>query len=166
MVHLPHREPTLLFLGVIRLQPQAPLTVAFVHAQRPYCTPCKQEYLSTAADYLLNSSHGRPIEDIKGIWVASDDPNVAGEIRANASKYFPNVERDSIVWVSDGVEGGPETSGVATYSTSQVNLWQNKVPTCHRPNHWKASTNVLHMKETTSMPHPYDLSYPLTLTKY
>lgn len=76
--------------------------------------------MSRASEYLLNSSDARQIDDIKGIWVASDTARVVDEVRKHASKYFPSVELHHIISVSNGVEGGPETIGVTTYSDKQV----------------------------------------------
>lgn len=79
------------------------------------CTPLvyRQDYLAAAAEYLRNTEGATPVEEIKGIWVASDDSSVLGEVQEHWSKYFPNVERDMIVWISgDG--------GVATHTNRQV----------------------------------------------
>lgn len=82
-----------------------------------------QAYLSAAVEYIQggDAEDGLSIEDIKGIWVASDDPSAVEEVRAVAPMYLPNVDNSSIVCVSGGVEGGPDQDGVQTYSSHQVN---------------------------------------------
>lgn len=65
---------------------------------------------------------------IRGIWVASDDPYVIDEVRQIYHLYFPYVEPELIVWVSDGVQGALETTGVATHSSRQVTKVQVDAP--------------------------------------
>lgn len=60
------------------------------------------------------------IESIKALWIASDDPHVIDEARKAYPRYFPNVEPELIVWVSQGVEGALETVGFATHTTGKV----------------------------------------------
>lgn len=74
----------------------------------------------------MSTSHPGEIADIKGIWVASDTAQVVDEVRAHASKYFPNVELRNIVSISNGVEGGPEMLSVPTFSENQVRYWQER----------------------------------------
>ncbi|CAM9831289.1 unnamed protein product, partial [Sphacelaria rigidula] len=87
-----------------------------------------EDFLSAAVSYLQNQTHVAQAQDhrqtiaasvdgIQGIWVASDDPNAVGEVRAVAHNYFPNVLLENIVWVGNGVKDGPETPGV-TYKTT------------------------------------------------
>lgn len=73
-----------------------------------------KEYLSAALKHLNDRERhgGDGAKDIKGIWVASDSQNAVREVRALASQYFPNVSKESIVWISGGSDGGP----VATHS--------------------------------------------------
>ena len=52
------------------------------------------------------------VDGIKAIWVASDDPDVVHEVRFLAPAYFPNVLREAIVYVSDGVTGGSNTKRI------------------------------------------------------
>lgn len=41
------------------------------------------------------------VHDIKGIWVASDGKNVASEVKTLFAEFFPNVELERIVWISN-----------------------------------------------------------------
>ena len=79
-----------------------------------------QEYLAAAVDYLNEDDSRIPVDDVKGIWVASDDYTMADEVSALAHTYFPNVDSNAIVWVAGGVPGGAETSGVFTHTNQQV----------------------------------------------
>lgn len=81
----------------------------------------RQKYLSSAVESMLLSEDGLNwVNSIKGLWIASDDPRAIDEVREVYPGYFPNVEPDLIVWVSEGVEGALETSGVETHSSKQV----------------------------------------------
>lgn len=71
-----------------------------------------ERYLASAAEYLRSTEGVTPVEEIEGIWVASDDSSVVDEVKEHWSKYFPNVNEDKIVWISgDG--------GVATHTNRQ-----------------------------------------------
>lgn len=75
-----------------------------------------QEYLAAAAEYFLNSNGTKSVDEIEGIWLASDDSGVVDEVRTLCPKYFPNVrDPENIIWVS-------AYAGVATYSNRQVLL--------------------------------------------
>eukprot|EP00904_Undaria_pinnatifida_P006339 jgi/Undpi1/2835/HiC_scaffold_14.g06212.m1 len=78
-----------------------------------------EEYLAAAVDYLNEDDSRIPVDDVKGIWVASDDYTMADEVSALAHTYFPNVDSNAIVWVAGGVPGGAETSGVFTHTNQQ-----------------------------------------------
>lgn len=77
--------------------------------------------MAAGVEFMLHSKGGHAWHGtIKGIWVASDDPNVIDEVRQLYPLYFPYVEPELIFWVSDGVQGALETKGVATHSSRQV----------------------------------------------
>ena len=57
-----------------------------------------EEYLMEAKKSVNN------IDEIKGIWVASDDMNVINEVRDLSSTYFPNVLKENIIYTtSEGI---------------------------------------------------------------
>jgi len=57
-----------------------------------------EEYLMEAKKYVNN------IDEIKGIWVASDDMNVINEVRDLSSIYFPNILKENIIYAtSEGI---------------------------------------------------------------
>ena len=60
------------------------------------------------------------VEDIKGIWVASDDPAALDEVRAVAPAIFPNVDNSTIFWAAGGVPDGPAVATVKTRTDKQV----------------------------------------------
>lgn len=70
--------------------------------------------------YLESDDCDLTVEDIKGIWVASDDRQVVDRVREIAPSYLPNVTSDSIFWASGGVEGGPDISQTATRTDREV----------------------------------------------
>ncbi|CAM9114923.1 unnamed protein product [Laminaria digitata] len=78
-----------------------------------------EKFLAAAVSYLEHQPSGMSVAAIKGIWVASDDAAVVGEVRTLADKYFPSVRSEDIVLAADGVPGGPETSPVTTHSDIQ-----------------------------------------------
>ncbi|CAM9461762.1 unnamed protein product, partial [Laminaria digitata] len=78
-----------------------------------------EEYLAAAVNYLEEDASRTPVDEIRGIWVASDDLTMADEVRTLAHTYFPNVLSEAIVFVAGGVPGGVETSGVATHTNKQ-----------------------------------------------
>lgn len=41
------------------------------------------------------------VNDIKGIWVSSDDKQVVSDVKESFAEFFPNVELERIVWISD-----------------------------------------------------------------
>ena len=65
--------------------------------------------------YLEDETATTGVDDIKGIWVASDSPEIADEVRTLAPAYFPNVPREAIVYVGHGLAG-------SSYSTVQVSF--------------------------------------------
>lgn len=80
-----------------------------------------QQYLATGAESMLRSEAGiNWVRSIKGIWIASDDPDAVDEVREVYPRFFPNVESELIVWASAGVEGALETRRVVTHSDRQV----------------------------------------------
>lgn len=81
-----------------------------------------QEYLEAASAYLRGGNHAddAAIEAIKGVWVASDDPSVVMELRGLVHRYFPNVDEENVVYISDGEKQGTGTTGVNTYTDDQV----------------------------------------------
>lgn len=70
--------------------------------------------------YLEEEESELNVEDIKGIWVASDDDSVVQRLREVAPSYLPNVDTSNIYWASRGVEGGPEIFRTATYTSKAV----------------------------------------------
>lgn len=81
--------------------------------------PC-EEYLSTAVAYLKGDESELNVEDIRGIWIASDDPEVVGKVKELAPGYFPNVQNSAIFWASGGVDGGPEILRTATRTDKET----------------------------------------------
>lgn len=79
-----------------------------------------KEYLDAAVAYLEGEESQLNVEDIKGIWVASDDDRVVEIIKALAPSYLPNVDNSTIYWASGGVEGGPELGRMATRTDKAV----------------------------------------------
>lgn len=79
-----------------------------------------QEYLASAVNHLEEDSSRTSVNEIRGIWVASDDMTMVDEVRTLAHTYFPNVSGEAIVCVAGGVPGGVETSGVFTHTNQQV----------------------------------------------
>ena len=71
-------------------------------------------------DYLDGGESELNVEDIRGIWVASDDSGVVERIKEIAPSYLPNVESNAIFWASGGVEGGPEILRTATRTDKEV----------------------------------------------
>lgn len=51
-------------------------------------------YLKRAVEYLKKESR---IESVKGIWVASDDPDVISEVKDISHIYFPSIPKENIV---------------------------------------------------------------------
>lgn len=82
-----------------------------------------KEYLAAAVENLQNNTDGIPVDSIKGIWVASNDPSVLNKVRAIAVTYFPNVRGDTITMVSSGIPRGPHMDVVRTHTSRQV--WQD-----------------------------------------
>lgn len=71
-------------------------------------------------DYFEEESTPTKVDGIKAIWVASDDPGIVDEVRTIAPAYFPNVSSEAIAYVSNGVTGGANTTGVETFTKKQV----------------------------------------------
>ena len=71
-------------------------------------------------DYFEEHTTPTGVDGIKAIWVASDDRHIVDEVRTLAPAYFPNVINESIVYVANGVKGGSNTTGVHTYTETQV----------------------------------------------
>lgn len=82
------------------------------------CFP--QAYLAGAVRYLDQEANGISVDDIKGIWVASDDATVVDEVRTQAHWYFPSVLSEDIVYIAGGVPGAAQFSSVTTESKQQV----------------------------------------------
>lgn len=80
-----------------------------------------QTYVQRAAEHYDSGERGDTRrEDIRGIWVASDDPTALSEIQDIAPKYFPNVKKDNIVWISGGSVQKGSKPVVHTHSADQV----------------------------------------------
>lgn len=82
--------------------------------------PRAQEYLEAAVEFLEGDDSQLSVGDIKGIWVASDEPKVIAKVKQIAPDYLPNVSEDDIFWASGGVEGGPEIERTATRTDKEV----------------------------------------------
>ena len=76
--------------------------------------------MKAALDYFEEESTPTGVDDIKDIWVAPDDPSIVDEVITLAPMYFPNVLSEAIVYVANGVTGGPTTRGVDTVTKTQV----------------------------------------------
>lgn len=76
--------------------------------------------MKAAVDYFEEGTSTTGVDGIKAIWVASDDPDIVDEVHTLAPVYFPNVTSEAIVYVANGVTGGPNTRGVDTVTRSQV----------------------------------------------
>ena len=73
----------------------------FVSGNKLYPFVSLQEYLQAASSYMKNSTKATvSIEDIRGIWVSSDDESVMADVKETFSEFFPNVELEKIVWIS------------------------------------------------------------------
>lgn len=70
--------------------------------------------------YLDQEPNSTSVDAIKGIWVATDDATVMGEVRTLANAYFPSVHSEDIVFAAGGVPGGVQTSKITTHSVNQV----------------------------------------------
>lgn len=92
---------------------------------------CRKEYLSRAASALRQgvAGNGTSSDDIKGIWVSSDDPTVISEVKQLAADFFPNVGEANIIWISSrAVSGIPNRNGTiptATYAMVSPPLSMN-----------------------------------------
>lgn len=82
--------------------------------------PPPQEYLEAAVEFLEGDDSQLSVGDIKGIWVASDEPKVVTKVKEIARDYLPNVSEDDVFWASGGVEGGPEIERTATRTDKEV----------------------------------------------
>ncbi|CAB1104168.1 GT23 [Ectocarpus sp. CCAP 1310/34] len=79
-----------------------------------------EEYLETAVEFLEGNDSQLSVGDIKGIWVASDEPKVIAKVKQIAQDYLPNVSEGDIFWASGGVEGGPEIERTATRTDQET----------------------------------------------
>ncbi|CAM9141048.1 unnamed protein product, partial [Ascophyllum nodosum] len=60
-----------------------------------------QEYLRMASAYIYNSTEATiSVNDVRGIWVSSDDEEIVSAIKQSFVDFFPNVEPESVVWIS------------------------------------------------------------------
>ena len=61
-----------------------------------------QEYLEAARSYIMNPMGVNvSVEDIRGIWVCSDDDSVLSDVKQAFAEFFPNVELERILWISN-----------------------------------------------------------------
>ena len=66
----------------------------------------QQEYLEKARSYIQNSSEATvSVEDIKGIWVSSDDDQVILDVKESFAEFFPNVEPERVILISGRSSG-------------------------------------------------------------
>lgn len=72
---------------------------------------------------MEDGSNTANVEDIRGIWVASDDSTVVEKVKQLAPNYFPNVESSMIEWISGGVQGGPKSGKIATRGLNAVSRY-------------------------------------------
>ncbi|CAM9749390.1 unnamed protein product, partial [Ascophyllum nodosum] len=77
-----------------------------------------EEYFVAAESYIVRHSK-MSVEDIKSIWIASDDPAALDEVRAVAPAIFPNVDNSTVFWAAGGVPDGPAVSAVNTHTDNQ-----------------------------------------------
>lgn len=77
--------------------------------------------------YLENDGAELKVEDIRGIWVASEEREVVERIKKLTPKYFPNVDSGAILWASRGVEGGPKLRGKVTHTDDAVSRTRMRV---------------------------------------
>lgn len=75
------------------------------------------KYLEETNKNILN------VEDIGGIWVASDDSATVEKVKEIAPNYFPNVGNNTIYWITGGVQGGPERQETATHTDKAVSRY-------------------------------------------
>lgn len=68
-----------------------------------------EAYLEKAVEYYEQDSVSIGVNDLKAIWVASDDSKVIEEVQRTCHKYFPNISKDSIIYASNGINGGVKT---------------------------------------------------------
>ena len=64
--------------------------------------------MSRAKKYLEDdaSETRTSVDEIKSIWVASDDDDVVDQVKALATQYFPNVVPENVAWISGGGKDG------------------------------------------------------------
>ena len=73
----------------------------FVSGNKLYQFISLQEYLQAASSYIRHSTEATvSIEDIRGIWVSSDDESVISDVTKTFPEFFPNVEIERVVWIS------------------------------------------------------------------
>lgn len=68
-----------------------------------------KKYLENALDYLESINM---VDEMKGIWVASDDIDVVGEVRELVVDYFPNIPKNEIIYISSGFENEVTTHSI------------------------------------------------------
>ena len=57
--------------------------------------------MEKARSYIQNSTEATvKVDDIRGIWVSSDDSQVIFDAKESFAQYFPNVERERVVCAS------------------------------------------------------------------
>lgn len=104
-----------------------------------------QDYLEAARNHLEDdTATGRtPVDEIKSIFVASDDENAVNEVRALVSEFFPNVEPENITWISgEGTDGTVQTRSKLEVRKSPTvcsttYLWYTVIPLiCSKPRVW------------------------------
>eukprot|EP00903_Cladosiphon_okamuranus_P013102 g12221.t1 len=63
-----------------------------------------EEYFKAAAKYLHDAARqGQAATDISGVWLSSDDRSVLAEVQEIAPRYFPKVDIEKILFISDRV---------------------------------------------------------------
>lgn len=61
----------------------------------------QQEYLEKARSYIQTSTEATvSVDDIRGIWVSSDDDQVIFDVKELSAEFFPNVEPERVIWIS------------------------------------------------------------------
>lgn len=79
-----------------------------------------QDYLSKAQDFLNGNGTTVQLNDIQSIWVASDNHDAIKQVQLCYSKYFPEIRKESIAWISGESKGNLKRPKVKTHTNSQV----------------------------------------------